>query len=92
MPPVAEGRVNATGVSSTHTWFSTVQSNTGGVSGTTSIVNVNVSESLAEVLSSESVTFHVYSVGLCGAVGVPDSVSVEVNPTPSGSKENGDSL
>ena len=71
LPPVADGRVNATGVPSTHTWFQTVQSNTGGVSGTTSIVKVSVSASLADVLPSESVTLHVHVVGPPTVLGVP---------------------
>ena len=37
----------------------------------TQIVNVNVSASLAAVLSSESVTFHVHGVGPHAVLGVP---------------------
>ena len=70
MPPVADGRVNATGVPTTHSWSAT-DGNTGGVSGTTSIVKVSVSASLADVLPSESVTLHVHVVGPPTVLGVP---------------------
>ena len=92
MPSVAGGRkTGPIGLPTTHCWFSTPPLNIGAVSRSfTSIVNVNVSESLAEVLLSESVTVYVYVVTLCVA-GVPDSLRVDgTNLTPSGS--SGDSV
>ena len=72
LPPVATGSATgAIAVFSSHIWFPTVPLNTGGVSGSTLIVNSSVSESLAEVLLSESVTVYVHVVTDNTDLGVP---------------------
>ena len=86
MPPVASGSTTgAIAVPSSHLWSAT-DGNSGVVSGgPTSIMNVNVSASLAAVLSSASVTFQVHVVSGHNLLGVPLILFVaEANDTPGG--------
>ena len=90
LPPLAAGNVPpAIALPLIHHWSRIVTpgGNDGAVSGSTIVIlNVNVSESLAEVLLSESVTVYVYVLALCVAVGVPDKIRVELlKLRPSGS-------